>query len=48
MTHNECAQRNTFQAVLAANSESSFILFLYEDGGIEWIAGDNIDGTFLY
>ena len=42
-------QTNTFQAVLADNSLSSFVLFLYEDGGIQWTTGvtnGGINGMF--
>ena len=43
-------QTNTFQAVLAANNESSYIIFLYEEGGIQWTTGDNnggINGSYI-
>ena len=33
-------QTNTFQAVLIADAESSYILFLYEEGGINWTTGE--------
>ena len=33
-------QTNTFQTVLVANSVSSFVFFLYEEGGIQWTTGD--------
>ncbi len=29
-------QRSTFQCVLATDGQSSFVMFLYADGGIEW------------
>ena len=44
-------QTNTFQAVLAANNESSYIIFLYEEGGIQWTTGDQnggMNGVFLF
>ena len=43
-------QTNTFQAVLAANNESSYIIFLYEEGGIQWTTGDDnggINGSYI-
>lgn len=33
-------QTNTFQAVLATDEESSYVLFLYEEGGIQWTTSD--------
>lgn len=39
------AATNTFQCVLATNGTSSFILFLYADGLMNWIASDQ-DGTY--
>ena len=39
-------QNNTFQVVLGDDGESSFVLFLYEDGGIQWTtANGNSGGT---
>lgn len=35
----------TFQVVLAADRESSFMLFVYEDGGIQWTTGNADGGT---
>ena len=29
-------QRSTFQCVLATDGQSTFVIFLYADGGIEW------------
>ena len=37
-------QVNTFQCVLATNEFESFVLFLYNDGGIQWTTGDGING----
>jgi len=39
------AATNTFQCVLATNGTSSFVLFLYADGLMNWIASDQ-DGTY--
>lgn len=38
------AQNNTFQSVLATDGESSFVLFLYEEEGIQWTTGDSDGG----
>ena len=38
-------QTNTFQAVLAANNQASFVLFLYKEGGIQWTTGNSHDGV---
>ena len=38
-------QTNTFQVVLGDDNESSFVLFLYKDGGIQWTTGNG--GTKL-
>ena len=38
-------QTNTFQTVLVANSVSSFVFFLYEEGGIQWTTGYADDGV---
>ena len=38
-------QTNTFQAVLIATNVSSYILFLYEEGGIQWTTADNDGGV---
>ena len=35
-------QINTFQCVLATDHTTSYILFLYEKGGIQWARGDQI------
>ena len=35
-------QTNTFQCVLATDYTTSYILFLYERGGIQWARGDQI------
>ena len=32
-------QHNTFQCVLAYSSTRSYVLFLYEDGGMQWTQG---------
>ena len=31
--------------MIAANNESSYIFFLYKEGGIQWTTGDNNGGT---
>ena len=33
-------QNNTFQCVLATNRESSFVVFMYKEEGIQWTTGD--------
>ena len=38
-------QTNTFQCILATNGESSYVIFLYADGGIQWTTGDASDGV---
>ena len=38
-------QTNTFQCVLASDGSSSFAVFLYADGGIQWTTGDNSGGA---
>ena len=37
-------QRNTFQCVLATNGDSSFVIFLYADNGIEWLWSSDHEG----
>ena len=36
---------NTFQCVLATNQFESFVIFLYNDGGIQWTTGDDSGGS---
>ena len=38
------SQVNTFQLVLATDGNSSYALFLYPEGGIQWTTGD-LTGT---
>ena len=38
-------QTNTFQCVLATSLMDSFIMFIYDDGGIQWTTGDASGGT---
>lgn len=38
-------QTNTFQCVMATNGATSFVIFLYADGGIQWTTGDATDGV---
>lgn len=37
-------QTNTFQSVVATDGESSFVLLLYADNLIQWMAGDSDGG----
>ena len=34
-------QTNTFQCILATDHSSSFVIFLYKEGGIQWAAGES-------
>lgn len=38
-------QLNTFQCILATDDTSSFAIFLYLRGGIQWTSGDASGGT---
>ncbi len=33
-------QINTFQCVITSDGNSSFVFFLYPEGGLQWTAGD--------
>ncbi len=37
-------QTNTFQCVMATDGVSSFVIFLYADGEIQWTTGDQSGG----
>ena len=41
MPHIAPLQTNTFQCILATDYTSSFIIYLYEEDGIQWAAGEN-------
>lgn len=32
-------QTNTFQALLATDGHESYVVFLYADGGLQWLRG---------
>ena len=38
-------QTNTFQCVLATDGHTSFVIFLYADGEIQWTTGDASGGS---
>ena len=43
--NNAHAQTNTFQCLITANNESSYVYFLYKQGGIQWTTGNSNGGT---
>ena len=45
LSSNVHMQTNTFQCVLATDGLTSFVIFLYADGEIQWTTGDASGGS---